>query len=201
MRMTSAESFRGLTLVYRRWERWIQSLAVLAGPGHAGGTVAAARDSLKPAPGGIPGRFPPEPAGQCGNGGAGAGLLSVCALSLTLVPIFVALVATVAETIGEISGYAVGYGGRRVIEGRGFYARVAGWMERRGVLVIFVISIVPNPFFDVIGIAAGGPSLPAAPVSRHRLRGQDHQEHGSRVRLRSGSRLDSLAGASGDPPR
>ena len=160
MRMTSTESFRGLTLVYRRWERWIQSLAVLA----VLGMLAALwllRGTLSSLPQvGYPAVFLLSLLGSAAMVVPVPGLLSVCALSLTLVPIFVALVATVAETIGEISGYAVGYGGRRVIEGRGFYARVAGWMERRGVLVIFVISIVPNPFFDVIGIAAGGLRFP-----------------------------------------
>ncbi len=160
MRMMSAEGFRGLTVVYQRWERWIQGLAVVA----VLGLLAALwllRGALSSLPQvGYPAVFLLSLLGRAAMVVPVAGLLSVCALSLTLVPIFVALVATVAETIGEISGYAVGYGGRRVIERRGFYTRVVGWMERRGVLVIFLISIVPNPFFDVIGIAAGGLRFP-----------------------------------------
>ena len=33
-------------------------------------------------------------------------------------------------------------------------------MERRGTLVIFVVSLVPNPVFDVVGIAAGATRFP-----------------------------------------
>ena len=33
-------------------------------------------------------------------------------------------------------------------------------MERRGTLAVFLVSIVPNPFFDIIGIAAGGTRFP-----------------------------------------
>ena len=33
-------------------------------------------------------------------------------------------------------------------------------MERRGLLLIFLVSVIPNPFFDVVGIAAGGVRFP-----------------------------------------
>ena len=33
-------------------------------------------------------------------------------------------------------------------------------MERRGALLIFVASAIPNPLFDLVGIAAGGTRYP-----------------------------------------
>ena len=59
-----------------------------------------------------------------------------------------------------MSGYAIGYGGRTVVEKRAFYEKVRLWMERRGTLVILLVSVIPNPFFDVVGIAAGGLRYP-----------------------------------------
>ncbi len=74
--------------------------------------------------------------------------------------ICVGLVAGLGEAIGEFSGYAAGYGGRVIIEQRPSYARIRRWMERRGVLTLFVMSTIPNPLFDFVGIAAGAVQMP-----------------------------------------
>ena len=88
------------------------------------------------------------------------GLISLCGLSVALNPFLLGVLAGVGETIGELSGYAVGYGGGSVVEERGFYLKLKGWMERRGVLVLFVVSVIPNPLFDLVGMAAGGVKFP-----------------------------------------
>ena len=88
------------------------------------------------------------------------GLVSLCGVSLLLNPLVLGILAGIGETLGEISGYAIGYGGRTVVENRRYYARIRAWMERRGTAVIFLVSIVPNPFFDVVGITAGSVRFP-----------------------------------------
>lgn len=74
--------------------------------------------------------------------------------------IWVGLVAGLGEAIGEFSGYAAGYGGRVFIEERPAYARIHAWMDRRGVITMFLMSTIPNPFFDVAGLAAGAVQMP-----------------------------------------
>jgi membrane protein YqaA with SNARE-associated domain len=71
------------------------------------------------------------------------------------VPLLVGLVAGVAEALGELTGYAAGYGGSPLFRERSFYPRVKAWMERRGVLTMFLLSCFPNPLVDVAGVAAG----------------------------------------------
>lgn len=71
------------------------------------------------------------------------------------VPILVGLVAGLAESLGELTGYAAGYGGSALFQQRSFYPRVKRWMERRGVLTMFLLSSFPNPLVDVAGVAAG----------------------------------------------
>ena len=88
------------------------------------------------------------------------GLISLCGLSVVLNPFALGLLAGLGETIGEISGYAVGYGGGSFIEKRRFYGKLVYWMERRGTLVLFLVSVVPNPVFDLVGIAAGAVRFP-----------------------------------------
>jgi membrane protein YqaA with SNARE-associated domain len=70
-------------------------------------------------------------------------------------PLFVGLVAGVGEALGELTGYLAGYGGRAVIEDREMYGRLERWMQRHGSATIFVLSAIPNPIFDLAGIAAG----------------------------------------------
>ena len=89
------------------------------------------------------------------------GIVAVCGASgLDLNPAAVGLAAAVGETIGELSGYMVGFGGRGVVEQRRLYHLVNGLMRRRGALILFVMSTIPNPFFDVAGIAAGATRFP-----------------------------------------
>ena len=89
------------------------------------------------------------------------GLIAVCgAGGLEMNLIAVGLLSGLGETLGEVSGYAIGYGGHSVIARHRIYHRITRWMERRGSLVIFLVSLVPNPFFDLIGIAAGGLRFP-----------------------------------------
>lgn len=71
------------------------------------------------------------------------------------VPVLVGLVAGPAEALGELTGYAAGYGGSTLFRDRPTYARVQRWMERRGVLTMFALSVFPNPLVDVAGVAAG----------------------------------------------
>ena len=88
------------------------------------------------------------------------GLLSVCSTSVVLDPLLVGIVAGVGETIGEASGYALGFGGGSVVEKHRAYPKVKRWMEERGALVIFAVSVVPNPVFDIVGVAAGAVRYP-----------------------------------------
>ncbi len=92
------------------------------------------------------------------------GLIAVCgAGGVELNPLLLGLLSGTGETIGEISGYGVGYGGRGVFENsrlRGVIDKLEVWMKRRGTLVLFLVSAIPNPIFDLVGIAAGGARYP-----------------------------------------
>ena len=87
-------------------------------------------------------------------------LATVCAASAFLVPLYVGLVAGFAETLGELTGYLLGYSGRGVVgEGR-VSRRLEIWMRRRGWLVLFLLALVPNPVFDLAGVTAGALKYP-----------------------------------------
>jgi membrane protein YqaA with SNARE-associated domain len=77
-------------------------------------------------------------------------------------PILIVLVASVAGTLGEISGYYAGYFGRRIIntEDMPGYERLAGWMKRYGPWGVFFITLQPILPLDIAGLLAGASKLP-----------------------------------------
>ena len=77
-----------------------------------------------------------------------------------LVPLFVGLVAGTGEALGELTGYAAGYGAGAVVERSRRYQVVAGWMRRHGTIVLFLLAVIPNPLFDLAGMAAGALRFP-----------------------------------------
>ncbi|MGC9332835.1 MAG: VTT domain-containing protein [Anaerolineae bacterium] len=82
-------------------------------------------------------------------------LALVFAMGSALPPLWVGLSAGIGEALGELTGYTAGFGGRVIIEESETYTHLRRWMMRRGGITIFLLSIFPNPFFDLAGIAAG----------------------------------------------
>lgn len=73
--------------------------------------------------------------------------LVVYAFGSVLNPLLLGIVAGVGSTIGEMSSYIVGRGGRRVIEGRygGRLDVVRKLVEKHGMLVVFLVALLPIP--------------------------------------------------------
>ena len=89
------------------------------------------------------------------------GLAATCgAVLLYGDPLAIGVTAGAGSAIGELSGYLLGYTGQAIIERRGLYNRIIEWMNRFGPLVIFLLAALPNPFFDLGGIAAGALRMP-----------------------------------------
>jgi uncharacterized membrane protein YdjX (TVP38/TMEM64 family) len=76
-------------------------------------------------------------------------------------PLMVGLVAGLGDAIGEFSGYGLGYAGADALRNRRVYATFEGWMRRNGLVTIFLLSTFPNPFFDLVGAAAGSSRMSA----------------------------------------
>jgi uncharacterized membrane protein YdjX (TVP38/TMEM64 family) len=88
------------------------------------------------------------------------GLAVVFAGGSVLNPLLVGLVAGIGEPIGELTGYMAGYAGSAVIEDHARFQQIASLLERHGFLTLFLLSLIPNPVFDLAGIAAGMARIP-----------------------------------------
>lgn len=75
-------------------------------------------------------------------------------------PVAVGVIAGLGSALGEMTGYLAGVGGRVAVEDRDLYNRIEGWMHHYGLLVIFVLGLIPNPAFDVGGMIAGALKMP-----------------------------------------
>jgi len=87
-------------------------------------------------------------------------ILIVFAMGAHLSPLWLGLAAGSGAALGELSGYLAGFGGQAIIEDNATYQRLAAWVQRHGSLAIFALALIPNPFFDLGGIAAGVLRMP-----------------------------------------
>jgi uncharacterized membrane protein YdjX (TVP38/TMEM64 family) len=82
------------------------------------------------------------------------------AMGSALNPMWVGLASAAGASLGELTGFAAGYGGSAVVERYDVYNRFRGYIERYGLIPVFVLATIPNPFFDLAGIAAGALRFP-----------------------------------------
>ncbi len=88
------------------------------------------------------------------------GVAVVFAMGGVFNPLWVGVVAGVGSGLGELSGYLAGFSGQSVIERGGMYDKIHPWLEKYGAAAIFVLAFIPNPFFDLAGIASGMLKIP-----------------------------------------
>lgn len=91
------------------------------------------------------------------------GVALTTAMGAIFNPVGVAVAAGLGASLGEISGYLAGFSGQGVAERSGNYERLTTWMKAHPnwtYLVILVLAFIPNPLFDLAGMAAGVLKLP-----------------------------------------
>jgi len=88
------------------------------------------------------------------------GVAVVFAMGSVFNPFGVALAAGTGGALGELSGYLAGFGGQAAVENTAMYARVQPWVQKWGAWAILILAAIPNPFFDLAGVAAGTLKMP-----------------------------------------
>lgn len=86
-------------------------------------------------------------------------LLTVVAAGAFLNPLLVGILAAAGATIGELTGYYTGVGGKEFVKDNKNIQRVEKWMDKFGLWVVFILAVVPNPFFDLAGIISGAAGI------------------------------------------
>jgi len=88
------------------------------------------------------------------------GIAVVFAMGSIFNPLGVALAAGTGGALGELSGYLAGFSGQAVVERTDLYEKISPWIQKYGGWAILFLAAIPNPFFDIAGIAAGIAKMP-----------------------------------------
>jgi len=88
------------------------------------------------------------------------GMAVILTVGAVFHPLGVALAAGLGAALGELTGYLAGFSGRAVIEKRELFIKLSSWMQQKGPITILILSALPNPFFDLAGVAAGVLKMP-----------------------------------------
>ncbi len=88
------------------------------------------------------------------------GIVVFVPLLMTLNPVLVGVVGAAGSIIGETTAYAAGRSGSDLANRGKRYAQVAGWMKKRGSLIVFLFAALPILPMDVAGIVAGALRYP-----------------------------------------
>ncbi|MBI2079484.1 VTT domain-containing protein [Candidatus Micrarchaeota archaeon] len=79
----------------------------------------------------------------------------VISVSRVLDPYLVGIVAGIGTALGETTGYVAGQGASNLIKTNEHFKKWKEWIKKNDILAIGVLAFVPNPLFDVAGLAAG----------------------------------------------
>jgi uncharacterized membrane protein YdjX (TVP38/TMEM64 family) len=88
------------------------------------------------------------------------GVLITSAMGAVFNPFWVAVIAGLGAALGELSGYLAGMAGKFVVEKKDWYEKIMRAMQKYGAWIILVLAVIPNPFFDLAGVAAGVLRIP-----------------------------------------
>lgn len=88
------------------------------------------------------------------------GIAIIFAAGAVFNPIGVGLAAGTGAALGELTGYLAGFSGRAAVERTKIYQQLEGWTLRYGGWTILALAALPNPVFDLAGVAAGALRMP-----------------------------------------
>lgn len=88
------------------------------------------------------------------------GVVFTSAMGAIFNPVWVAVAAGCGAAVGELTGYLAGFSGQIILERRDWYERLVDLMRKYGELAVLLLAFLPNPVFDLAGMAAGMLKMP-----------------------------------------
>lgn len=82
--------------------------------------------------------------------------LLVIAIAKDFNPILLGLSVGIGSAIGELTGFFAGKGGNILLKEKfPFFDQYKDLIKKADIPFLFLVSFIPNPFFDIAGITAG----------------------------------------------
>lgn len=78
-------------------------------------------------------------------------------------PLLIGIMGGAGAAAGEMVGYFAGRAGLSGLKGHrnGRWRTAESWLRRFGFWAILLVAVIPNPFFDALGLVAGALAYPA----------------------------------------
>jgi len=90
---------------------------------------------------------------------SGPAFITVIAGGSIYHPLLVAFVASLGASIGDMVAYFFGYSGRNLtvhrLQKKLWFKVTEGVFKTYGTIFVLVLALIPNPFFDALGLFAG----------------------------------------------
>ncbi len=90
---------------------------------------------------------------------SGPAFLTVIAGGSIYPPLLVALVASLGASVGDMVAYFFGYSGRNLtihrLQNKLWFKVTEGVFKTYGTIFVLILALIPNPFFDAVGLFAG----------------------------------------------
>lgn len=90
---------------------------------------------------------------------SGPAFLTVIAGGSIYPPLLVAFIASLGAAFGDMVSFFLGYSGRSLTEHKLkkklWFIVLEDLFKAYGLIFVFVIALIPNPFFDALGLVAG----------------------------------------------
>ncbi len=88
------------------------------------------------------------------------GFAVVFAMGRYLNPVLLGIAAGIGSGLGEATGYFIGFAGHDAVDNSKIFREHKFQIEKYGAPAIFILAFIPNPAFDIAGIAAGAIEMP-----------------------------------------
>ncbi|MEA3349469.1 MAG: VTT domain-containing protein [Chloroflexota bacterium] len=88
------------------------------------------------------------------------GVAIIFAMGAVFNPLYVGIAAGTGGALGELCGYLAGFSGQAIVEKVKLYKHMTRWVGKNGFVTILILAALPNPAFDVAGVAAGALKMP-----------------------------------------
>ncbi len=74
-------------------------------------------------------------------------------------PLIVAVISSLGATLGDMVGFVFGFSGRKIVNhklsAKKWFIILEKHFKKHGGWITFILAVIPNPFFDALGILAG----------------------------------------------
>lgn len=89
-----------------------------------------------------------------------SGIAFTISASTVLNPLFCTIIGGVGTACGELISYYCGRVGKHVVENTPLFSRIQTYVQKYGVLTVWLFAFLPLPLFDLVGVTAGAGKMP-----------------------------------------